>query len=264
MLHRFGLNSLVAAFVLTVSAVSAMAQEPADAQAVLDLVAAQPAPKSSAVRLKMTLVKVRGSSTYEQERTVEMFGKDTPEGVRSLLRFSAPKDVEGVALLVRENKNAPNDQWLYMPALKQEPKRISGGQQNASFLGTDFTFADLGGRDPEGWVHTLVGSEAVDGHDAWVIESTPKAGSESEYVRTKQWIRKDIKQPARVEFYDRNGLLKVLTVELFEQIDGFWIAKRTRMENVVKKTATILEVLEQKNNLEIPDDVFTTRYMKNG
>lgn len=70
--------------------------------------------------------------------------------------------------------------------------------------------------------------------------------------------------PVRIEFHDAQGLLKVLTVEEVKQIDGFWIAVRSRMENVRKKSATVLEILQQRNNLEIPDSVFTTREMTRG
>lgn len=254
---RVGVALLAAIFVVSGAAWAITAEE------IVREVEAQPAPDASAVKMRMTLISNRGSKTYEKERTVEMFAKrDEQEGSRSLLVFKEPADVAGVSLLVSENPGGPNDQWLYMPALKQEPKRISGGQRNSSFLGTDFTFADLEGRDPENWNHKLVRTESIDGEEAWVLETTPKEGTETQYTKLIQWIRKDVKLPVRIEFYDRQGKLKVLTVEELKQIDGFWTSMRTRMENVRKNHATVLEILEQKNNLEIPEKVFTTRYMK--
>jgi len=65
-----------------------------------------------------------------------------------------------------------------------------------------------------------------------------------------------------VEFYNGKGLLKHLTVTGLKQIDGYWVATTSRMENVVKKHATVLEVLDQKNNLDFPADFFSTRNLK--
>ena len=227
-------------------------------------IAEQPTPDSSAVKLKMTLVSHRGSKSFEQVRSVEMFGIKSPEGAKSLLRFKEPQDVAGVALLVHENKNAANDQWLYMPALKQDPKRIAGGQKNNSFLGTDFTFADLEGRDPGDWQHQLLREETINGEQAWVIQSTPKEGTESQYTKTVQWVRQKDYLPVKIEFYNKKGLLKVLTVEASKKIDGYTTATKTTMKNVVKNHATILEVLDQKNNLDFPPNFFTTRRMTDG
>lgn len=234
------------------------------ADEILKKAAAQPTPNSSAVKVKMTLISQKGAKVSEQARTVEMFAAKTPAGARSLLRFKEPADVAGVALLVVENKGAANDQWLYMPALKQEPKRISGGQKNQSFLGTDFTFADLEGRDPSQWQHKLLREEAVASQPTWVIESTPLAAAESDYKRTVQWVRQDAYVPVRVEFYDDKGLLKVLTVDKLEKVGEFWTAGKTKMENVVKKHATVLEIQEQRNNIDFPADFFSTRQLKGG
>lgn len=244
---------------------SPAAAESESADDIIRRMEALPAPDSSAVRLKMTLVTTRGSREFTRDRTVEMFAKrSAEEGLRSVLRFTEPADVRGVSLLVRENPSGPNDQWLYMPALRGEPRRISGGERNQSFLGTDFTFADLEGRDPESWNHRLLEEKTLDGHAVWVLESTPKTEDAGGYTRVIQSVRKDILLPVRVEFHDGQGLLKILTVEELRQIDGFWIATRSRMENVRRKSATILEILEQRNNLEIPDEQFTTRAMQRG
>ena len=255
------LHVLLLVVAMLVPAAGSSEDEPT-AREILDRVSEQPTPKSSAVQMKMILISHRGDKTFKQERKVEMFAKQGDEGMRTLLKFKEPKDVEGVALLVRENPDGPDDQWLYMPALKQEPKRISGGQRNQSFLGTDFTFADLAGRDPDEWNHKLLREEQRDGHEFWVIESTPKEGTETQYSRLVQWIRKDDMVPTRIEFFQNDGLLKVFTAEKVEKIDGYQVASRTRMENVVKKHATVLEILNQKNNLDFPPRFFTQREMK--
>lgn len=245
------------------AAVPAVAQDTADQ--IIERLEKQPTPDSSAVQMKMTLVQERGGKQFNKERSVEIFAKrGGAEGARSLLRFTAPADVKGVSLLVRENKGATNEQFLYMPALRGEPKRIAGGDRNQSFLGTDFTFADLEGRDAKAWANVREADAVVEGKPTWVIVSTPRNPQAGDYAKVVQTIRQDILLPVRVEFHDAQGLLKVLTVEEVKQVDGFWIAVRTRMENVRRKSATVLEILQQRNNLDIPDSVFTTREMTKG
>lgn len=235
------------------------------ADQIIERLEKQPTPESSAVQMKMTLIQQRGGKQFSKERSVEIFAKRAgAEGARSLLKFTAPADVKGVSLLVRENKGSTNEQFLYMPALRGEPKRIAGGDRNQSFLGTDFTFADLEGRDRSTWTSVREADVSVDGKPAWVIVSTPKTPESGDYTKVVQTVRQDIMLPVRIEFHDAQGLLKVLTVEETKQIDGFWIAVRTRMENVRRKSATVLEILQQRNNLEIPDSVFTTREMTKG
>lgn len=254
---------LVPTLALLLAAIPVQAAE--TAEEIIARLESQPAPDSSAIQMKMTLIQIRGGKSFSKERSVEIFAKrGGAEGARSLLRFTAPADVKGVALLVREQKGGPNEQFLYMPSLRGEPKRIAGGDRNQSFLGTDFTFADLEGRSGKDWTHVRGEDTVVDGKPAWVLTSSPKTPQPGEYVKIVQTIRQDVLLPVRIEFYDAQGLLKVLTVEEIKQIDGFWIAVRSRMENVRKKSATVLEILQQRNNLEIPDSIFTTREMTRG
>ena len=130
-------------------------------------------------------------------------------------------------------------------------------------MGTDFTYEDLEPREPEAGKHTLLREEQLENHAVWVVESVAKNPKSSAYSKVIQWIRKDIAIPVKAEFYDKSKrLLKVLTAEEVKQENGYWTARRTTMENVRKKHKTIMEVLKQKNDIEIPDTEFTQRALK--
>ena len=58
------------------------------------------------------------------------------DGDRSLFVFDEPRDVRGTAFLVHAHKDGPDDQWLYLPALKRV-KRINSANRSGSFMGSE-------------------------------------------------------------------------------------------------------------------------------
>lgn len=227
-------------------------------------VEAQPRPKSSAVKMKMTLIQMRGNREEKQERVLQVVAKDSADGGRSLLRFVSPAAIKGVSLLVVEHKDADTDQWLYMPSVGK-PSRISGAQRKGSFMGSDFSYEDMEPRDPGSGIHTLLREEQVNGKDAWVVESKSKTRGDSSYSKVILWIRKDITVPVKAEFYDlRGNLKKVMRAEDLREEGGYWTARRTVMEDIRRKSSTVLEVLEQKNDITVKDEMFTERMLTKG
>ena len=65
--------------------------------------------------------------------------------VSSFVGFERPSDVAGTRFLSVEEKSGGTEQFIYLPAFKKV-KRIVGAQRDQSFMGTDFSYADLEGR----------------------------------------------------------------------------------------------------------------------
>jgi len=65
---------------------------------------------------------------------------------KSVLRFTAPAEVKGVALLVINHTDRASDQWMWTPAINRE-RRIALQDRSTRFFGTDFSFEDLEERD---------------------------------------------------------------------------------------------------------------------
>jgi hypothetical protein len=72
-------------------------------------------------------------------------GRAVP-GDRSLTRFTYPNDINGTGFLVWENPAAEDERFLYLPALGRV-RRIAGSETQDSFVGSDFTYEDIGGRE---------------------------------------------------------------------------------------------------------------------
>ena len=82
--------------------------------------------KSLSTKLKMTLKNRNGQTS---ERLLEnKILEQVEDGDFSLIIFNTPKDVKGTATLTYTHKIGPDDQWLFLPALKRV-KRISSSNK---------------------------------------------------------------------------------------------------------------------------------------
>jgi hypothetical protein len=107
---------------------------------------------------------------------------------KSVLRFTAPAEVKGVALLVVNHPDRASDQWMWTPAIERD-RRIALQDRSTRFFGTDFSFEDLEERDVDQYDYTLAGDDTVDGAACWKIQSTPREAKSSQYTRSIVWIR---------------------------------------------------------------------------
>ncbi len=212
--------------------------------------------------LTMTLTNSRGDTRV---RAIRQFLKYTPEVEKKLMFFEEPADVRNTAFMnwsySEPGKN--DDQWIYLPALKRV-KRISSSNKGDYFMGSDFTYDDLGDRHPSEDTHTLKGTETIDGKTVHVVESIPKEDGYM-YSRTVSRVIDGVWIGLKKEFYDEDGeLLKTLEVEEFEEIDGYWTVTHTRMHNVQKDHTTDMQLSDIEYDTGVSDNLFSQRTMQRG
>src|SRR5437868_11017098 len=109
---------------------------------------------------------------------------------KSVLRFTAPAEVKGVALLIVNHPDRSSDQWMWTPAIERE-RRIALQDRSTRFFGTDFSFEDLEPREVDQFDYKLLGEDTVDHAAAWKIEARPKQGRPSQYTSSILWVQKD-------------------------------------------------------------------------
>ena len=136
-------------------------------------------------------------------------------------------------------------------------------------MGSDFSYGDVLLPKVDLYRHTLLRSEAVDGHDGYVIESVPKddvVKRDSGYSKKITWVRKDNFLEAKVEYYDVTGrLLKTQTAsdhKLVEPATRRWIALKREMINHQTGHKTIINFGHVEAGIAVADDLFTTRYIE--
>lgn len=210
--------------------------------------------------LIMSLTNSRGSI---RERSIVQYRKDSEGIERKLMFFLAPSDVRNTSFLSFSYEDGRgDDQYIYLPALKRV-KRIASDSKNDSFMGSDFTYDDMGTRHPDLDTHTYLRTETIDGYSVLVIESVPK--DTAEYMRTLSWVVEGEWFGLKKEFYLPNGKLgKTLTIDTFSQIDDIWVITDMTMRNLEKNTSTRIQMEDVSFDLEIEDSFFSERQMKIG
>ncbi len=177
----------------------------------------------------MTLKNRKGQESIRQikSKTLEVEG----DGDKSLSLFLEPADVKGTASLTYSHGLEPDDQWLYLPALKRV-KRISSKNKSGPFMGSEFAFEDLGSQEVEKYTYKFLRDEACGEYECYVIERFP-AYEYSGYTRQIGWIDKEAYRVVKVEYYDRkNTLLKTLTSSGYNQYAGkHWRPESMEMIN---------------------------------
>ena len=210
--------------------------------------------------LTMTLTNRHGESSTRQIRNASL---EVPgDGDKSLIVFDQPADVKGTALLSFSHLAAPDDQWLYLPALKRV-KRISSKNKSGSFMGSEFAYEDISGDEPEKYNHRYLRDETIDGVDCFVVERDP-VDPDSGYSRQEVAWDKEHYRPMRVVYYDRKGsLLKTLTYGGYKQHSGrFWRAARFHMVNHQTDKETVLEWTDYAFGTGLQDSDFTQAALK--
>ena len=243
-------------------AVNVFAQEKLTGLEVIQKVYDRPDGDDMQSELTMTLTNSRGDARV---REIKQFIKDMGKVEKKIMFFQSPADVRNTSFMnwSYTEKDKDDDQWIYLPALKKV-KRISSDSKSDYFMGSDFTYDDLGDRQPTDDTYKILREEKWNGEDCYVVESTPK-DEEYMYSKTVSWIVKDKWFGLKKEFYDEDEEhLKTLTVKKYDKISGYWIIGESEMKNVQKNHTTNMSLKNIKIDKGIADSILTERMMKRG
>jgi len=193
---------------------------------------------NSTANMKMVLRNKQGeeSSRAIRIKSLEING----DGDKSLTIFDTPRDVKGTAFLSFSHVIKPDDQWLYLPALKRV-KRISSANKSGPFMGSQFAYEDLSSFEVDKYQYKYLRDDKLNKHETFVIENYP-VYKYSGYTRQIVWIDKQRYIPLKVEYYDRkNDLLKTLKFNNYKQyLNKYWRAHEQSMENHQNGKVTLL------------------------
>jgi hypothetical protein len=212
----------------------------------------------------MVLVNEHGQT---RERRIATLQKLQKNGIDSklVMKFNAPADIKGIGFLQVEQSEADDDQWIYLPALKKT-RRLVANNKKDSFMGSDFSYGDFSRPKVDWYQHRVLRSEAIDGHDCFVVESLPRdetIKNDHGYSKKVNWVRKDNFLEAKVEYYDLRGdLLKTQTItghKLVEPDTHRWFAMHRDVINHQTQHKTVLDFERAEAGVAAPDELFTTR-----
>jgi outer membrane lipoprotein-sorting protein len=262
-------SGAIAALTLILAGPAPAPAEELSARAIMEKVDARDDGDHSSQDLEMVLIDKRD---VQRVRKLRSYGRDVGPDEQAILFFVSPADVERTGFLTYdyEDPARDDDQWLFLPALSRT-KRIASADKSGSFMGSDFSYADMTDRPLDHYRYTLMKELEIDGHPVWQIESVPITDQEKEetgYDKSVSFVRKDNFVVVRsVNWVKKGGRLKYFEVKKLEQIDGIWVA--TEMVMSTRKGEEVLHrtVLSAKNvrfGQKQRDDFFTVRQLEKG
>ena len=194
----------------------------------------------------------KGSETAE--KVAGMAVKDFPDGKRMLIVMLAPEDVRGMAFLTQEREDRPDVMWTYVPAIRRV-REVKAIGQYENFLGTDFTYADLGFVELHDYYH-LLGEEERNGVRTYEIEEqVPQEWMY--YSKVITWVAADTMLPTERDYYDPAGdLLKTEAFQAVSVVEGVPTALRILMKEVQQDTSTELSIRAVDYDKALPDRLF--------
>jgi outer membrane lipoprotein-sorting protein len=195
--------------------------------------------KDQQANMNMILRNKKGQETSREVRNRQM--EVSGDGDKAMSIFDSPKDVQGTAFLSYTHAIQPDDQWLFLPALKRI-KRINSNNKSGPFMGSEFAYEDITSQEVAKYSYKWLRDETFEGHEVFVVERFP-AYEHSGYTRQVAWVDKDMYQPLKIDFYDRkSSLLKTLTHHEYQQYLGrYWRPARMEMINhQTGKSTTIM------------------------
>tara|TARA_B100001094_G_scaffold127326_1_gene123283 strand:- start:110 stop:907 length:798 start_codon:yes stop_codon:yes gene_type:complete len=167
-------------------------------------------------------------SGHERVRRLRSFSKREGQNTYSISSFYYPGDVAGTSFLAID-KGGRSQRWLYLPALKKE-KLIGKSERHKSYMGTDFTYADMEGLKVDEYNLELLPNKSS---EFWIIKATPKTSQiakETGYSKSLVYVRKDnnilVKAARQVV---GSSKIKVMKIRELQLIDGKWTAIETEM-----------------------------------
>ncbi len=213
--------------------------------------------------LSMTLTDKKDKTT---DRDLRQYSRRGDDGFyKYLLVFDEPKGIMGVALLTWEKTGGDDDQWLYLPAMGKQLKRIASGGRMNYFMGTDFAFEDLVAEKQENFRYERQADQKLDNIDVFVIDAHPLENLVTGYQKRELMVRQDNFAIVRIDYFQRRTgkLMKRLTLSELEHIDADrWRSSDRLMENFVKKHKTRITTKARSfESAGVPETIFAQRHI---
>lgn len=218
-------------------------------------------------KMTMKLIDQKGN-TRQRVMTMLRRNQQNPGEQKYFIYFHEPGDVRRLTFMIWKYPEHDDDRWIYIPAVDLI-RRIAAEDKYSSFVGSDFSYEDVSGREVSEDTHRLLEEEVLDDRGVFVVESIPRTAAA--FTRRISWIDKKTFLPLKEEYYDvQDQLQRVFSANFIEDVtagDGDarriypTIMKRT-MKNVRTGHRTEVTVDSVSYDLGLDDDDFSERRMR--
>ncbi|MDX9928411.1 MAG: outer membrane lipoprotein-sorting protein [Bacteroidales bacterium] len=234
---------------------SGMKGQTEDASSLLDRSRDMTITDALEAKVRLTITDKNGNSRVRENKVVS---KKYPDGTeKRLIRFMAPAEVQGTAILIYDYKDKQDDMWIYLPALKRV-RRIVSTEKGKSFMGSEFTNSDISSPPSADFRNRHLDGSGKSGE--YIIESAPvDVAKENEYGYSRRisYFEMGTLHLRKIEFFDKNGTL-YKTIEVGSVVPlgkggGYMIAEMTATNHVTGRHSSMK--MENITTDIVPNDI---------
>lgn len=217
--------------------------------------------KDFKARVMMKLISKGGQERIRELTMLRKNDGDVGGNQRYFIYFFQPADVKGMTFMIYKYPAKDDDRWIFIQAVNMV-RRIAAQDKHSSFVGSDFTYEDVSGRDIEEDIHTLLKEEKIGERVCFVIKNTPLT-ADVDYKYKLSWIDKTSFLPLKEEYYDKSGeIYRVFTADEIKEVKGFPTVIKRTMKNLQSGHRTEVTYIRTDYNIGINDNLFSERYLK--
>lgn len=229
-------------------------------------------PRPPASKAEMRLV-IKNKSGQARERKIVAWSSVASDVTRQMLVFESPSDVKGTRFLTvaYDDPSKADEQAIYIPSFRKVRQiGTSGGDsKTGAFLGSDFSYADLGTLEEKDYRATLTGKETVNGVDYWKVTYaavSPEAVKNYGYGKVVKLINASNYTTWQTECHDASGkLVKRSVIEGQRLVDGkYWQFDRIVMNNLETGGSSVWEFVKSENLTSVDPGYFTLKFLEKG
>jgi outer membrane lipoprotein-sorting protein len=214
----------------------------------------------------ISLLKIYDNKGNERTREVSTTRKSFSGTCKTIIKFLSPADVKGTGILIYDYEDKDDDLWIFMPALRKT-RRIVSTEKGKSFMGSEFTNADMSKPITANFTYKILGTEKYENKDCWKIEincKTPIIQSENGYKKKISWVDKSNYLCLKIEFYDKDDkLFKIQKNQQYKIVSGGkYFSYFMETENVITKRKSTMTITKMSTNISTPESQFTAAMLE--
>jgi len=210
-------------------------------------------------KVELSLINAHGDVSKRLLRLESM--EVEGDGDRSILTFEWPADLRSTKFLVWAHKGRDDDRWLYLPSMRRV-KRIAGRKKSGSFMGSEFSYEDIGGQEPKKYRWRYLGELELDGRKAWSLERIA-LDTKGGYSKELLSMDKEYLLPLEIKYFDKRGeILKTAEFKGYKRYGKYWRASKIVMTNHQTNKKSIFRWLERKLKVSMSKSNFNRKRLR--
>jgi preprotein translocase subunit SecF/outer membrane lipoprotein-sorting protein len=227
----------------------------------------QDAVKVSSFEAVSTMI-ITDSRGNQRIRKNTMASMSFPDGTeKRIIKFISPPEVKGTGILIFDYPEKSDDMWIYLPALRKT-RRIVSKEKNKSFMGSEFSNADMAAPGLDDFNYQLLGEEEWNGNIHYKVQAAPKTeelADEYGYVRSVSWIDKKSYLVHQTQYFDGDGsIFKTITNQEYKKLDDknnrYMVTHMAAVNNSNGRSSEL--VMDEVAAIPTKESYFTVAYLE--